>query len=366
MTRDLRRLGERLPPSGAGQVRAFLCVRNERDRLPFLLSFYRRAGVQWFFIIDNRSDDGTAEFCLEQPDCSVFRAEGDFGRANCGMAWINGLFDEYGVGHWRLFVDADELLTYRGDATVTLPALCSYLEANGYEGLYAFMLDLYPDGPLAAARYEPGADFREVCPLFDREYRFRDRLSLPGLGTPFPGYEVVGGPRLRRFYPEFQRRGAFGYAVPRGLTKLRNSRAGRRLLLPSVLGETASPPLLSKLPLTFGVPGRGYVNNHRTGKLRLAPITGVLLHFKFFADFHRRVARALAEGQHFDSGTEYARYAAALRLDPAFGFADEQSVRYRDGDDLARRGFMLCDPDYESFIADQQRASGAVDALVAA
>ena len=344
----LRPVGARVPPSRPGQIRAFLCVRNEAERLPFLLAYYRRAGVDWFFVIDDRSDDGTAEWLAAQPDCTVFRPVGEFGTANYGMDWINALLERHGIGHWRLFVDADELLVYPGDGTLNLPALCAYLGAHGMDGLYAFMLDMYAEGPVAAVTYRAGQDFRDACPLFDADHAFRDRLRLAGRPPPFPRFEVVGGPRLRCFYPEYRRRGALGYAVPRGLAKLRRGRFGRALAL---LPPPASPPLLSKLPLSFGVPGRTYVNNHRTVPLRLAPMTGVLLHFKFFADFHRRVARATAEGQHFDGGTEYARYAAALRADPAFSFAHAGSARWQGSDDLVRRGLMRTDPGFELFRA---------------
>jgi hypothetical protein len=349
MTPELRPITDRLPPSHGRQVRAFLCVRNNLERLPYLLSHYRRAGVAWFFIIDNHSQDGTAEFLRTQPDCSAFSAAGAFGAANHGMDWVNALLEEHGIGHWRLYVDADEILVYPHAEDLPLPVFCDYLQAREYEGAYAFMLDMYSADPVAKAHYESGQDFLDVCPLFDPDYEFRNRLRLPGAGARFPTFEVVGGPRLRRFYPEFRNQGMLRYALPRGLMKLCHSRVGRALRAARWLRGTASPPLLSKIPLTFGSPGRVYVISHRTVPLRLAPITGVLLHFKFFADFHRRVTTVLVEGQHFNGGSEYARYAAALQAEPEFSLAFPGSLRYRDSDDLVARGLIKTDPDYEAF-----------------
>jgi hypothetical protein len=353
MTPDLRPITDRMPPSRSRQVRAFLCIRNEAARLPYILSHYRRAGVAWFLVIDNGSDDGSIDLLRAQPDCTVFSAAGSFAAANYGMDWINSLLEQYGIGHWRLFIDADEILAYPHSEDIMLPEFCDCLYARDYEGLYAFMLDMYSPGPVATACYETGQSFLDACPLFDPKYRFRNRLSLGRLR--FPPFEVVGGPRLRRLYPEFLDKGVLRYAVPRGLAKLRNSLGGRLLRAARWLPGTASPPLLSKLPLTFGRPGCTYVNNHKTVPLRLAPVTGVLLHFKFFSDFHLRVTTALAEGQHFDGGSEYARYAAALEADPGFGLAFPDSVRYRDSDDLVARGLLRSYPEYETFWEESKR-----------
>ncbi|NPD67633.1 glycosyltransferase family 2 protein [Lichenicola cladoniae] len=363
MLTGLRALTNRLPPGQGRQCRAFLCVRDEADRLPYLLSYYRSLGVQWFFIIDDRSTDSSADYLRVQPDCSVFTTSADFGGANFGMDWINTLLEAYGPGHWCLFVDADELLVYPNVEKLPLPKLCDYLERNGYEGVFAFMLDMYSPVPVSEAVYLRGERFNDVCPLFDVDYRFRPRLKRPFGAAPFPPSEVVGGPRLRQFYPRFARSGAYGYAVPRGLKKLRDSRIGRALAMQSWLGGTTSPPLLSKMPLILGAPGRRWISNHKTTPLRLAPITGVLLHYKFFSDFHGRVIKALEQGQHFDGGSEYGRYASALKGDPNLCFAHPESRRYRSSVDLTRPGLLRTSSDYETFCSEQPVLPGYDPAL---
>lgn len=352
MMTGLSSLTDRLPPGPGRQCRAFLCVRDEADRLPHLLSYYRSLGVQWFFVIDDRSTDSTAEYLCAQPDCSVFTTRADFGGANFGMDWINGLLETYGTGHWCLFVDADELLVYPHVETVPLPSLCSYLDRQGYEGMFAFMLDMYSPVPVSDAVYVRGQRFNDVCSLFDVGYQFRPRLRRPFGPAPFPPFEVVGGPRLRQFYPEFARSGAYGYALPRGLKKLRDSRIGCALAMRRWLGGTTSPPLLSKMPLILGAPGRRWVNNHKTTELRLATMTGVLLHYKFFSDFHGRVIKALEQGQHFDGGSEYGRYAAALKRDPKLCLAHPGSRRYRSSADLTVPGLLHTSSDYEAFCSE--------------
>jgi hypothetical protein len=346
---NLRPINDRLPPDRGTQIRAFLCVRNEVGRLPFLLDHYRGNGVGWFFAIDNDSDDGTRELLDEQPDCTVFHTIGGYAASHFGMDWINALQEQYGVGHWCLFVDADEILVYPHAEEMPLPAFCHYLQANDYDGVYAFLMDMYSECAVAQARYTTGQSFLDVCPLFDPDYRFLDRVRLPGTGEPFPPFEVVGGPRQRRFYPEFVNKGILRHMRPRALAKLRKTRLGRALRMNQWLRGTNSPPLLSKIPLMFGVPGRFYVTTHRTTPLRLAPVTGALLHFKFFSDFHERVTASIAEGQHFDGGTEYAHYAAALRKEPNVSLAFAGSLPYTGSTELLARGFIRTSPDWEMF-----------------
>jgi hypothetical protein len=135
------------------------------------------------------------------------------------------------------------------------------------------------------------------------------------------------------------------------LTKLRRSKIGQALGRPRWIPKSASPPLLSKMPLIFGRHGRRYVNNHATVPLRLAPLTGALLHFKFFSDFHNRVLAAVESREHFDESSEYGRYAAALAASPELSFAGPSSVRYKSTRNLVDLHLLRTDPHYEAFVA---------------
>jgi hypothetical protein len=70
------------------EIRAFLLVRNELVRLPWLLAYYRALGVDRFLVLDNASDDGTAQWLLEQgPDVHVFHTAASFTASGAGMCW---------------------------------------------------------------------------------------------------------------------------------------------------------------------------------------------------------------------------------------------------------------------------------------
>ena len=99
---------------GRRALLACVVVRNEALRLPFLLEYYRRLGVDRFLFVDNGSADGTLEFLLAQPDVHVWSTSFSFNQANFGSAWFEVLLSTYGVGHWCVMVDADELLVFPG------------------------------------------------------------------------------------------------------------------------------------------------------------------------------------------------------------------------------------------------------------
>jgi len=158
-------------------------------------------GVDRFFMIDNDSSDGTAEYLAGQPDVRVFRTEGRFRESRDGTDWLNALLAEFGVGFWCVTADVDELLTYPGSEEASLHALTAYLDQHGYDALSCLLLDLYPDGPLEGCAYHPGDDFLAAAPYFDARPYTRTALA------PCPGVLIRGGMRERVFYPEFRLRG---------------------------------------------------------------------------------------------------------------------------------------------------------------
>lgn len=335
---ELSRMDQREISEGDQECRAFMVVRDEVLRLPYVLDYHRKLGIKRFLIVDNVSNDGTLDYLLSQPDCHVYSAPGSFAAANFGVDWLNQLIAWHGIDHWCLAIDADECLVYPQCERISLPRLCAYLESTETEGLFVVMLDMYSDRPIAETVYRRGTPFLETCPFYDKDYRFRRRHSL----RPFPTHEFIGGPRLRCFYPNFVEAGVVGWTMPK-LVRTARSRVG-------VSSDTwgVMPPLLIKIPLIRGGRGR-WLTNHKTTPMPLADITGALLHYKFFSDFHDRVQRARAERQHFDAASEYGRYEAALERDRNLSFYYEGSQRYVDSDSLINSGFMNTAKSYQSY-----------------
>jgi hypothetical protein len=330
----LRTDGKPIPDAAPEEIRLFSKCRNEKLRLPAFLKHYRKLGVQRFFIIDNASDDGSAEFLKAQPDVHVFNTDGSFRAARGGTDWLNAVLQEFGVGHWCVTVDVVELLHYPGSESVGLRGLVHYLDDQGYQALHCLLLDMYPGQSLREAT-EIGDDLVAVAPWFD-----------PGPYRRFPCEDcphvlIYGGVRERVFYPEARaddlmrklhvklyHRLLFNLPVARDSQRLRAHRPH-------------FPPCLTKVPLVRWDADTRYVNvNHFVSPRKLAPEAGVLLHFKLLADFHQRADQEVARKEYYDGAVEFRRYSAKLRADREITFRNADSVRLESDAQLVALGLM--------------------------
>lgn len=305
----------------AARIPAFAKCRNERLRLPAFLRHYRALGVDEFFIADNESTDGSAEYLLDQPDVHVFPTAGPFREAKGGTDWLNALLAEFGVGCWCVTVDIDELLVFPGSEHASLRQLTAYLDENGSQALSCLLLDLYPSWPLCASRYEAGGDLLAAAPFFDAYGYARRRVET------CPGVHITGGVRERIFYPE-RRASGFRGALTRAFGRSR-------------------PPCLTKVPLVRWDDGTRYLySNHWVSQKQVAPETGVLLHFKLLHDFQERALREAARGEYYDDSSEYRRYAEKLAADPDLTVMGAPSTRFESTSQIVRLGLMRSTPEW--------------------
>lgn len=292
------------------------CMRNEGSRLPYFLDYYRRLGATRFLLVDNASSDGTRELLMSQPDVEYFHTETSFRGSAAGRLWNHEIAETYAVGHWVLTPDLDELFVYPGAERLGLPALCRYLDEQGYDGVYAPMIDMYSDLPLSQTRYEPGSDFLSACPFFDT-----DSYSLAPITEP-PFLGVFGGPRGQMFAASGQGRG----------------------------------PLYIKVPLVKWRPGHSYIRVAHTHRaLQLADVTGAMLHFKFFSTWEHVVANDVARGDRRSANawTVYADHSTADLC-----FFGPHSRRYNAPRDLVRLGVMAAPEPLHQFLRDEIARDG--------
>ena len=145
-------------------------VRNEALRLPYFLSYYRQKGIAKFLVVGNNSNDDSLSYLLDQPDVYVWHSAYSFNRANFGAGWFELLLRRYGVDHWCLIVDADELLYDPECERKNNIRLCKELDRKNKRAFNAVLLDMYSDRAIKETLYTPGQDFLEVCPYFDRKF----------------------------------------------------------------------------------------------------------------------------------------------------------------------------------------------------
>ncbi len=334
----LKYLGTTSIPVHSSEVRLFCLARNESLRLPYFLDYYRRLGVARFFIIDDNSTDATREIASQQPDCHVFTPQcGTYASTHYGVMWHNELLNNYGAGCWTLVADIDELFVYPGCEQAALPKFCAWLDSQGFDGVYSLLLDMYADQPMTQLHYKAGQNFLDTCRYFDRDYTFEPRLSLP-FAPAFPVIEPLGGPRSRLFFPE-QHQAPMARRIALKIFFRFMRWAHRHNLLRHIQVPSPSPQLF-KIPLVRWRKGYGYITSHRTSEIRLAPVTGALLHFKFFQDFPARTAAAIKDNMHFNNSIEYRRYGELTAHKPDLNFMYSGSMRYGSSQDITDANLM--------------------------
>ena len=303
----LSRLDGKLLDVRTNDLLCCVAIRNEAQRLPWFVEYYRNKGVAKFFVVDNGSDDETVFWLLRQRDIYVWRSEYSFNRANFGSVWFELLLRRYGIGRWCLIVDADEIFVYPDCENKSLVRLCRDLDWENKKVMTALLLDMYSDKPVSATLYETGRDFLEFCPYFDRQFYHRK-------------YDFAGPFRNSTFY--------FGGVRQR------------------VFGEDGDF-LLSKVALVkyhenFILGGGQHWTNRPVDEI--SGETGCLLHFKFLSKFQEYVTQEVRRKEHYHDAKQYRHYLKRLSSDDTLKLYDARfSVKYETSEQLIRLKIMRRD-----------------------
>lgn len=284
----------------------FSTMKNEGHRLEYFLDYYRKLGVNHFFIVDNGSTDNTSAFLLSQPDVSFYYTEDSYKDSNFGMHWLNYLLFKYGCGHWCFTCDPDEFFVYPHMETRDLRDLTQYMESIEQDSFFTLMLDMYSDKAVADTFYEQGSDPLTICQYFDghgysKEYNHNYRNLF-----------VQGGVRRRVFSKE----------------------------------KPGHAPALNKVPLVKWKWNYAYISSmHMMLPRRLnrciddRMVTGALLHFKFISQLDEKVKQEMVAKQHYNDSAEYKQYGAVIDKKDIL-YNQNVSVAFKDWRDLAKRGLI--------------------------
>jgi Glycosyl transferase family 2 len=287
---------------------AVFTAHNEAERIPYFLDYYRQQGVQHFLAIDNNSTDHTKKLLADQKDVTYFFTPSSYVESKAGRLWTSELANHYCVGKWVLTLDLDEILVFPGSEHLQISQLCDYMDQFQFEGLFTVFLDMYSSKPLSEAICEPGRPFQQVCDHFDV-----DSYSLKRPSN-FPLVQVHGGPRQRLFWQE---------------------------------GKSGQGPSMRKMPLVKWQKGFRYIfSTHSSTPIRLADVTGALLHFKFFSSFKSLAEREVARGDRVQKA-DYEKYARLVK-EQDISFMTPQSVRYESSTTLLDRGVIVAPARYLS------------------
>ncbi len=182
-------------PRNEQGIGLFSMVRDELYFLPRFFEHYRTLGVTDFVIYDDRSADGTTEYLVAQPDCTVvtgpYRFDTTFGVMPTGLPkkffdYVKEVLpDTFFNNRWALTVDADEFV-FLPSKCGDLGAFTSFLEAE--KRLYASgpMVDLYPQR-LADMLESSSEDFFALMPYFDHGPLYQRISRFPYVRKEFAG-----------------------------------------------------------------------------------------------------------------------------------------------------------------------------------
>lgn len=305
---ELARADAKTVEIAASDLLCCVVVRNELPRLPYFLDYYRHKGVAKFLIVDNDSTDETLAYLRQQPDVYVWHSAKSFNQVNFGSVWFELLLRQYGIGHWCLTVDADELLHYPDCEHKTILQLCQELDEKHYRAYTAVLLDMYSDQSIQETAYTPGQNFLEVCPYFDRQFYHRKQ-------------EQAGSYHNQTLYFGGLRERVFGAAGDYILSKV---------------------PLLKYGPEVVIVGGQHLTNLPET---KIARESGCLLHFKYFSLFFDYVAKEVQRKEHYGDAHQYSEYARTLSTTPTLKLYDEaHSVQFQSSQQLVQLGILQVEP----------------------
>lgn len=215
------------------------------------------------------------------------------------MRWINALIERHGAGGWCVYVDADEALIYPGWETTPIRSLIAYLDTVGAEGMTALTLDVYPERLTCS---DGRAATRSDCRYYDGDYQWIGHVHLPYL-------RPLGGIRTRLFGLQHD---------------------------------------LHKVPLIKSSRGV-YVSPHEATPLRLAEVTGVLVHYNMLS----LLKRASERGRSFSGNYRYVRSSSRLAAFEGMDLrASGLTQLLTDSWGLTDRGLMRAPPEFKDRLRD--------------
>jgi hypothetical protein len=309
----ITRLNDTPLPIDANAIVCYITIQNELPRLPDLLAYYRRLGVDRFIILDNHSTDGGVDYLVAQPDIHLYGTRASFAKSRCGVLWTNHLLDKLCRDRWCLVVDADEYFVFPECERLGLRHLCNYLDDRGDEAVSAIMIDRYSRKAMNQIEDTQGQSLRRSYPYFDSTgYQVHQETSK------FPAFKIIGGPRNR--------------------------------VLWDTLKPGFPPPIINKVPLIKWRKGAGLLKStHFIHPMKLALLRGALMHFKFTGDFKARVLNAVREGNHAMNSREYKVYLRALTTVGDRSLMYPGSVQYTGSRQLSDLKLVYAPEDYYTY-----------------
>jgi len=293
-------------------------VRDEMFLISDFLNHYRALGVERFIALDDRSEDGTREFLLAEPDVMVVESPLRFMDSipaprwvapyrntwNALYLWRNQLMDIAGYERVHCMVDVDEFAILPEGLTLhDLAAVCRREPAGT---ILAVMLDVYPQHPReleGMASVAAGQWYFDALPHLRLRQNKRPKT-------------IYAGARARLY----SKAGVLPVQpIRRRLRTLFRKRFIRKLI-------TLHKPILINWR-----PGNPFLTSHDTVRSRRGGyeqrVLLPLIHYKFSPPIYHKIRCAVEENNHYNNSEDWvwtAKMMARLDDDPK-GFIGRDS-----------------------------------------
>ena len=315
----------------------FAVMRNEMYFLPAFLAHYRKLGVAQFVIVDDASDDGTADYLASQSDCCSGVSHIRFGQrvaitdpshgglsGRAGPIFKRVVPDHYLMGQPVLIADADEFLLLP-EQFPTVPDVVALMRRRGWKSIAASLIDFYPPDLAGledqAAPATPEELFR----------RFGSFDAVPFVTLREGRQPVRSGStaseRLFRLCGIRQLPSALGF-LPQGLANL--------LPLPPPGAAWYKTPIIDYDGETF------MVGSHDANVPPPPDMLLAMAHFKFNGATWQRIRSAIALKAHARGSQKYEHYEQMLQVMERrrLGFLCPKSQRYENPRQLIDCGLI--------------------------
>lgn len=306
-----------------GDVIVMAQVRDGVYYLDEFFAHYRRLGIRHFVFFDNGSTDDTINRIKAEPGTIIDRSTLPLGLYEGHMR--KHVAQTYAKDRWCLYADMDEIFDFEASEKIGIAGLVQYLNAEGYTGLVAQMLEMFPDTPIREAA---GLSFEQALHAFAH-------------------YDISAVKRFAYHDP----------ALPFSALLARNEISSQKTeffwggVRGKVFGETCC---LTKHPLVFNGAGvEAGTHPHFSTGVRCADITGVVKHYKFANDTLARDAANLKR-----AGFEHGEDISRLRFfseNPDFSLFSQDASRWDGVSKLIDADFLLRSPRYTKFVKEWQR-----------
>lgn len=301
-----------------------LCtVRNGEYYIRDFINYYFTIGVKHIVFIDNNSTDNTSKIALEHENVSVYFSKLPFKVFR--HFFKRYLLNKYGAGKWSLVLDIDEYFDFPLSEYLSLKEFIAYLNQENYDAVVTPMLDMFPDEELSKNDIPVVCDFRS-------KHIFYELHSVKKENYLFPK-NIISNPLIKKYMNG---------------VRLANFNLDRVTLM--------------KQALIFNGGIKNSIKCHTVENSKLADISCVLFHYKFYGDFYQLFKDAAEKEYYSDNSKQYKHYLSKFENQLKVSLFGRGSIKYDGTSSLIRQEFIVVTRKYLNWVANQFRNSNQ-DAL---